>query len=145
MISKRASRQLGGFVSDSSSKKACEFCDPPDELRQKLGSAIGIYRYAHYLTFPTEESLTLHLRALAGQLSGTEKSYDHDRWLAGVLMEYRQRRAWQAQDERRDLYRGGNPNSDRERAQRAAKPENGHEPENGVWDNETTEHHHKGE
>lgn len=75
----------------------CPYCDPPEDIRRKLGSAIGQYRYQHYLTFTSTEGLSDHLKTFVRPFQ-TEKGYSFDEWLRGVLRWHEQKISRRVED-----------------------------------------------
>lgn len=95
----------------------CEFCDPPDDIKAQLGSAIGQYRYRHYMTFPSTDSLDQHFKTFVQPFPAPEKGYNYEQWKSGVLHWHRQRLAMREQEARRALdasYVGPDTRFDRE-------------------------------
>lgn len=80
---------------------SCQECDPPEDLRRSLGSAVGAYRYQHYREFVSTDDLETHLRAAVPRFTAGVLGYDFDQWLAGVKDWHRRDRAWKEADERR--------------------------------------------
>jgi hypothetical protein len=77
---------------------SCRECDPLDELRARLGSGIGAYRYMHYREFVSTDDLETHLRSAVPRFAPPVMGYDYDQWLSGVLAWHRQDRAWKERD-----------------------------------------------